>query len=160
MGRMVSNETLNRAKIKGFFLASCALGLSFISSPAKAQQTSEPEIYVQSATSDDDTIVGPQLIYLIKQDIQNSGRYLLSTDPNLNEYSIVLITLDDCATAGADCSIAYSATLIFHFADSKIIDWYLTSRVGTCGQEVVSNCAQTVTASFVNFIDNFRPPAN
>lgn len=160
MERTLRYETLNISINRILFVLFCVLGIFLISLPAKAQQTSEPKIFVNSTIAEDDTVIGPQFIYLIKQDIQNSGRYLLSLNPNLNEYTFVIDTIVDSKENGTDFSDAYAATLIFHFNDTKLYDMYMTSSVGTCGETVIATCAQTVVASFLNDIDSIRTSSN
>ncbi len=111
---------------------------------------------MSSTFASDDTVIGPQVVYFIKEDIQNSGRYLLSTNPNQNEFEINIVTLTTDVANGTENTIAFSDAFFNHFASASHPDYFIENGVGTCGSEKASACATTVVATFVNLIDSMN----
>jgi len=120
------------------FVKSAMAVAAFITAPlANAQIKVEV-----SATSDD--VVGQRLVYNIREVVAGSKTLTNQFDDDEMRLRIVVVTVNP-QDGGSQYSTIYSAVFVVH-RPGRGLPLYLTSYVGTCGQQRVRECAEGVVS--------------
>jgi hypothetical protein len=126
-----------------FMLAFC---FALIPQSILAQQ----KIPIEVKTISDDT-VGKRLVDRIKEDIQLSATFEITSDTNLPRLKITIVTLDPYKT---EVSTIYSLLMVA--SGVYFDDIFISSNVGVCGLGKIKDVAQNMLADIDKNTEYFK----
>ena len=109
--------------------------LAFCFAPIPQSILAQQKIPIEVITISDDT-VGKKLVYRIKEDIQLSATFEITSDTNLPRLKITIVTLDPYKT---EVSTIYSLLMVA--SGVYFDDIFISSNVGVCGLGKIKDVA-------------------